>query len=274
MLILISPAKTLDFEQASPTKTWTEPDHLSESAPLVEQLREYSVPELGTLMGISPRLAELNAARFEAWSLPFTPSNAKQALFAFQGDVYQGLQADTLSASDLKWAQSHLRILSGLYGLLRPLDLIQPYRLEMGTSLPTERGKSLYAYWGGRITDAVAAAMRAARTRVCVNLASKEYFKAVQPDRLPGEFVTPVFKERSGGQLRVMALYAKRARGTMARAIIQNRWSTAEDLKTFAEDRYRFEAADSDRETLVFARDPATGPKKRPATSRPAAGNR
>ncbi|MGE3166292.1 MAG: peroxide stress protein YaaA [Planctomycetota bacterium] len=255
MLILISPAKTLDFEHESPTRTWTEPDQLVESARLVEHLRGYSPPELGELMQISPKLAELNVRRFEEWRTPFTPANAKQAVFAFQGDVYQGLRADTLSGSDLKWAQNHLRILSGLYGLLRPLDLIQPYRLEMGTPLETDRGRSLYAYWGDQITDAVAAAMRAVRTRICVNLASQEYFKAIRPERLPGDVVTPIFKERSGGKLRVMALFAKRARGTMTRAIVRHRWRDAADLRGFGDDRYQLLPEESTDTTLVFARE-------------------
>lgn len=255
MLIVISPAKTLDYENPAPTRKWTEPDYLDQSGTLVKRMRDFSGPQLADLMKVSPRLADLNVARFQDWAPPFHEENAKQALFAFQGDVYQGLDASTLEGPDLTWAQKHLRILSGLYGLLRPLDLMQPYRLEMGTKVKVGEARNLYDFWGSDITEGLNKALGAARTQVLVNLASNEYFKSVRPKELDGEIVTPVFKECKDGELRVMALFAKRARGIMSRAIVQNRWTEKDQLRTFSEQRYRFDPDESTDTQLVFTRD-------------------
>ena len=188
---------------------------------------------LGKLMGISPKLADLNAHRYHAWSLPFTSRNAKQAALAFKGDVYTGLDADTLSAADLKYAQKHLRILSGLHGVLRPLDLMQPYRLEMGTKLKTNRGGDLYAFWNGRINAALTTALKKQKDNILVNLASNEYFKSVKAAELDARIVAPVFKERKNGEYKLISFFAKKARGLMSRYIIRNRLDNPEDLKGF-----------------------------------------
>lgn len=255
MLIVLSPAKTLDFDSPPTTRVHSQPEWLDESATLVASLRAFDVRALGELMAVSEDLAELNVRRFQSWSPPFDRRNARQAVLAFAGDVYDGLAARSLSVDDLRWAQRHLRILSGLYGVLRPLDLIQPYRLEMGTRLANPRGDDLYAFWGERPARALAQALQGHRRRVVVNLASVEYFRAVRTSLLRCPVIQPVFEERRDGQYKVISFSAKRARGMMARHAITQRLSRPEDLKAFSQDGYRFDAAASDDTTWRFRRD-------------------
>ncbi|MBY6209850.1 MULTISPECIES: peroxide stress protein YaaA [Halomonas] len=255
MLSVISPAKTLDFETPATTATWTEPDYLEHSRELIDILRDYSPARISELMGVSDKIAGLNAARFGQWQTPFTPDNAKVAAQAFQGDVYVGLQADTFSDDDNAFAQEHLRILSGLYGLLRPLDLIQPYRLEMGTRLANERGKDLYAFWKPLLTAELDAAVTRSGSPVLVNLASNEYFKAIDAKTLNADVVTPVFKDWKNDRYKIISFYAKKARGLMAAWMIQQRLDDKEGLKDFNVAGYRFSAAESEGNTLVFTRD-------------------
>ena len=254
MLIILSPAKTLDFDSPVNVQEFTQPDFLDESQLLVEQLRELSPPELGRLMGISEALAVLNAGRYSAWSLPFSPENARQALFAFNGDVYEGLQAASLSPEDVRFAQGRLRILSGLYGVLRPLDLMQPYRLEMGTRLPNARGKDLYAFWGERLAVALNAAAREVRGETLVNLASEEYFRAVALKKLAVPVIQPVFEDWSRGQYKVVSFHAKRARGLMARHVVTQHLESVGGLKSFAAEGYAYDAGASDGQRWVFRR--------------------
>ena len=257
MLIVISPAKTLDYETPPVTTEYTTPDFLNDSAELSDQLRTLSPADIASLMSISDKLAGLNAARFEAWQTPFSLENAKQAVLAFKGDVYTGLDAETLSADDFAFAQNHLRILSGLYGLLRPLDLMQAYRLEMGTRFANTRGKDLYAFWGKQITEALNQAMTQQTDNVLVNLASNEYFKAVKPAEFQGEIFTPVFKDLKNGQYKIISFYAKKARGLMVRYIIDNKITRVEDLKGFDYEGYAFNADMSQGNEWVFTRDEA-----------------
>jgi cytoplasmic iron level regulating protein YaaA (DUF328/UPF0246 family) len=255
MLIVISPAKTLDFTTPSPLKKFTQPQFLDDSQRLIDRLREFDPAQIGALMSISPTLGELNHRRFMNWSLPFAPTNAKQALLAFRGDVYTGLDADSFDARDVTFAQKHLRILSGLYGVLKPLDLIQPYRLEMGTALANARGKNLYAFWGERITAALNDDLRALRKPALINLASEEYFKAVHPNSLAAPAITPIFKERKGDSYKIVSFFAKKARGMMSAYIIKNALTKTNDLKDFAEAGYRFNRQQSDATRWVFTRD-------------------
>ena len=254
MLIVLSPSKTLDPEAPVDAAACTQPAHLLESRRLVRRLRELSAEDLAGLMHISPKLAELNFERYRQWKTPFTPSNARPAALAFKGDVYTGLGADDFSADDLDCAQDCLRILSGLYGLLRPLDLIQPYRLEMGTRLSNPRGANLYEFWGGRISADMRATLAGQRRPTLVNLASQEYYRAVRPRELGAPVVTPVFKERRNGSCRVIGLFAKKARGRMARYAIKNRLTRAEQLLDFAEDGYRHAPELSGASEWVFVR--------------------
>jgi len=254
MLIVLSPAKTLDYATPPVVAEHTQPDFLDHSQQLIDRLRELSPPEIASLMRISDPLAALNATRYAQWSRPFAPDNAKQAALAFDGDVYEGLDANTLSAADLRFAQRHLRILSGLYGLLRPLDLMQPYRLEMGTRLSNPRGKDLYAFWGERITTALNAAAHEAKAKTLVNLASEEYFKSVKPKALALPVVQPVFEDWSNGRYKVVSFYAKRARGLMARYALAGRLRSAEKLKEFSVEDYAFEAGASSETHWVFRR--------------------
>jgi cytoplasmic iron level regulating protein YaaA (DUF328/UPF0246 family) len=254
MIIVLSPAKTLDYQTPPTLPEHSQPCFLEHSQLLIEGLRKLSPAEVASLMRISDQLAVLNVTRYAEWQQPFTPANAKQAVLAFNGDVYDGLDAPSLSPADLEFAQAHLRILSGLYGLLRPLDLMQPYRLEMGTRLANPRGKDLYAFWGERITDALNTALRATRARVLINLASEEYFKAVRPKGLPGPVIRPVFEDWSGGGFRVISFYAKRARGLMARFVTINRLTEAAALKDFAADGYAYAAEPSSDSVWVFRR--------------------
>ncbi len=257
MLIVLSPAKRLDFESPLVSREFTQPDFLDESSLLVTQLRQRSPADLSSLMSISDKLGALNAARFHTWQLPFSPDNARPAMLAFAGDVYDGLDAATLTRSRLSWAQQHLRILSGLYGVLRPLDLIQPYRLEMGTRLATRRGGNLYEFWGDRITRSLNTVLADMPGATLVNLASEEYFKAVRPALLAAPVIQPVFEEaRPEGDkpFAIVSFFAKRARGAMARYVIEKRLSRVEALKNFDRDGYRFVPAASDARRWVFRR--------------------
>ncbi len=258
MILVISPAKALDYETPPTTATFTQPDFLDQSAELIDILREKSPAQIAELMSLSDQLSSLNVARYASWSRPFAPDSAKQALLAFDGDVYEGLDAKSLADDDLAWAQDHLRILSGLYGVLRPLDLMQAYRLEMGTRLANPRGKNLYEFWGERITDELnrllAREEDAGRERVLVNLASDEYFKSVKPKKLNGRIVTPVFEDWKGGRYKIISFYAKRARGLMSRYVITRRIDEVEALQGFDAEGYAFAADASDADTLVFRR--------------------
>ncbi len=230
MLILISPAKTLDYQSPLATTRYTQPELLDHSQQLIQQARQLSAPQISRLMGISDKLADLNATRFHDWQPHFTPDNARQAILAFKGDVYTGLQAETFNDADFDFAQQHLRMLSGLYGVLRPLDLMQPYRLEMGIRLENPRGKDLYQFWGDIITDKLNEALEAQGDRVVVNLASEEYFKSVKPKKLNAELIKPVFLDEKNGKFKVVSFYAKKARGLMSRFIIENRLTKAGSL--------------------------------------------
>lgn len=255
MLLLISPAKTLDFASSAPTADFTQPDFLKQSRQLIKELRGLSPQDISTLMSISDKLGVLNFDRFAEWHTPFTQGNAKQALFAFQGDVYTGMAADNFSPQDIAFAQQHLRILSGLYGLLRPLDLMQAYRLEMGTRFANSRGKNLYEFWGETITAAINAQLAELQSTVVINLASNEYFGAVKPKGLNGEIITPVFKELKNGQYKIVSFFAKKARGLMSAYIIQQRIAEPEQIKQFAVAGYSFNSALSSERNWVFTRD-------------------
>ncbi len=255
MLAVISPAKTLDFETPVPTRKRSKPEFQSETAALVDQLRNLNSSALVELMGISNKLASENQVRYAKFSATPTSRQTRQALFAFMGDVYLGLEARTLAPSDLDYAQTHLRILSGLYGLLRPLDRIQPYRLEMGTALANVRGRNLYAYWGARQAEALNKLASKVRTRYLVNLASQEYFGAVDNAKLDLEVISPVFKEERDGHYRVLSFFAKRARGMMARHLIEQRCRKPQQLHDFCRAGYRYNAALSTPATPVFTRE-------------------
>jgi cytoplasmic iron level regulating protein YaaA (DUF328/UPF0246 family) len=252
--MVISPAKTLDYESPLATETYTQPDFLDDACELIDQLKELEPHEVSNLMSISDKLGQLNAERFRTWHTPFTPENARQAALAFKGDVYTGLDADSFSEDDFAFAQSHLRMLSGLYGLLRPLDLMQPYRLEMGTKFENKRGKDLYAFWGNIITDELNRLL-ANDDGVLVNLASNEYFKSVRKKALDARIVTPQFKDWKNGQYKMISFYAKKARGLMCRFAIQNRITQADDLKGFNLDGYYFSDEQSSGDNWVFLRD-------------------
>ena len=254
MILLLSPSKTLGDGTAPCPITPTQPQWLKESAALIKEARTLSPADLQKLMDISAKLAELNHARFAQFQTPFTSANATPALFTFQGDVYDGLDAHSLKAKDIAFAQDHLRILSGLYGLLRPLDLMQPYRLEMGIALTNPRGKNLYQFWGERITGSINEAAKEAKAKAVINLASEEYFKAVKPALLAAPLIEVQFKERKGGKLATIGLMAKRARGRMAGWVIRQRILKPADLAHFNEDGYAFQPSLSDAGRLVFVR--------------------
>ncbi|MDX5336979.1 MAG: peroxide stress protein YaaA, partial [Marinobacter sp.] len=239
MLMIISPAKTLDYDSPLATETYTQPDFLDDACELIDQLKELEPHQVSNLMSISDKLGQLNADRFRTWHTPFTPDNARQAILAFKGDVYTGLDAESFSEQDFAFAQKHLRMLSGLYGLLKPLDLMQPYRLEMGTRFENQRGKDLYAFWGSKITEALNELL-AQDDQVLVNLASNEYFKSVQKKQLDGRLITPQFKDWKNGQYKMISFYAKKARGLMCRYAIQNQITQADDLKGFNLEGYHF----------------------------------
>lgn len=259
VMSVISPAKKLDFETPAPVETATQGRFNEEAAELVDVLRTCTVGDLQGLMSLSESLASLNVDRFSRWQLPMNPDQSKQALFAFKGDVYQGLEADTLSAEHIQQAQEQVRILSGLYGLLRPLDRILPYRLEMGTRLSNPRGRSLYDWWGDSLTDALADDARKAGAKTLVNLASNEYFKAVRPKKLPIPVVTPEFRDLKNGQYKIISFYAKKARGLMVRYMLEQTISSVEDLKAFNWSGYRFDAERSTADRWQFLRDEVAG---------------
>lgn len=254
MLTIISPAKKLDYSQPVETQAFTQPLLLEHSEQLIKDLQRLSPKEVCSLMGLSDKLGALNYERFQEWQTPFSIDNAKQAVLAFKGDVYQGLDADNMNADELNWAQDNLRILSGLYGLLRPLDLMQPYRLEMGTKFVNQRGANLYQFWGDIITDQLNKLFPASAKSVLVNLASNEYFKSVQPKNINAEIITPVFMDQKGDKYKIISFFAKRARGLMSAFIIKNKITDAEQLKTFNVDGYSFNAAMSDGNKWVFCR--------------------
>jgi cytoplasmic iron level regulating protein YaaA (DUF328/UPF0246 family) len=254
MIAVVSPAKKLDTAPIDLPLDPTQPQLLDQAELLMGTTRRLSPQALRKLMGISEKLAELNHHRFQSFATPFTSDNAKPAALTFNGDVYLGLDAGTLSTQDLAWAQDHVAILSGLYGLLRPFDLMQPYRLEMGTRLKTRRGKNLYAFWGQRITDRINTQLTEHADQTLVNLASNEYFKAVKLDKLSGVVITPVFKELRDGGPKVISFMAKRARGEMTRFMVQQRLDRPEGLKDFDQSGYRFDQALSTPTTWTFTR--------------------
>lgn len=254
MLTIISPAKKLDYSQPLEAQTFTQPLLLEHSEQLLKDLRLLSPEDICSLMGLSDKLGALNYERFQEWQTPFSTDNAKQAILAFKGDVYQGLDADNMSADELSWAQDNLRILSGLYGLLRPLDLMQPYRLEMGTKFANQRGANLYQFWGDIITDQLNKLFPTSAQSVLVNLASNEYFKSVQPKNINAEIITPVFMDQKGDKYKIISFFAKRARGLMSAFIIKNKITDAEQLKTFNVDGYSFNSAMSEGNKWVFCR--------------------
>ncbi len=257
MLMVISPAKTLDYETPPATARFTQPQYLDHSQELIEQLRELSPQQIGELMHLSDKLSGLHAARFGSWTPAFTPENAKQALLAFKGDVYTGLNAVDFNEADFDYAQNHLRMLSGLYGLLRPLDLMMPYRLEMGTKLANARGKDLYAFWGTQISEWLNQALAEQGDDVLLNLASNEYFSAVKKTALNARIINTEFKDLKNGQHKIISFYAKKARGMMSRFVIKERINNPEHLKQFDEQGYRFSAEQSKPDLLVFLRDHA-----------------
>lgn len=254
MIIVLSPAKSLDYESVLPPAPSTWPDFLDHSAQLVDILRQKSPAEIASLMSISDPLAALNAARFGEWTPDCAAPKGRQSVFAFNGDVYEGLDAWTLDEQGLTWLQAHVRILSGLYGLLRPLDLMLPYRLEMGTRLPNVRGKDLYAFWGDLPAQALNALFENDSRRVLVNLASDEYFKAVKCASLKAEVIQPVFQDWKGGGYKVISFFAKRARGLMARYAAEKRIDDADALRDFAVDGYALDASVSSATQWIYRR--------------------
>lgn len=255
MLALVSPAKKLDYENRSPMADHTESQFQKHTAKLTDILKGYSKDKIQSLMHLSDNLGQLNYDRYQGFEDKCTPNNSKQAAYAFKGDTYVGLDAETLSKDNMQYAQEHLGILSGLYGLLRPLDLMQPYRLEMGTKLHNERGEDLYDFWGDLITEAVNDTLKGHKDNSVISLASNEYIKAVKPKGLNGNFITCNFKEMKNGAPKTIGLFAKRARGAMARYMIQNRIEQPEGLKGFDLDGYIYQASLSDENNLTFLRD-------------------
>ncbi|MAH84200.1 MAG: peroxide stress protein YaaA [Rhodospirillaceae bacterium TMED8] len=255
MLALISPAKKIDFEADTTESVHTLPDFLERSEKLVNSARKLNRTQLASTMKISSKLAELNYKRFQDFSTPFNLSNAKQAALVFNGDTYFGLKATSMTPKNMLYAQNHLRILSGLYGLLRPLDLIQPYRLEMGSKFCPPGDSNLYGFWNSQLTDSVNAVTAKHKNSTVINLASNEYFKAIKPAQLTGGHITPVFKEIKNGEARTLGLFAKRARGAMARFMITKQIETPEKLKTFNEGGYQFRSDLSENGKWVFTRE-------------------
>ena len=254
MLFLLSPAKSLDYDTPAGDVPHTQPLFTKQSAELIGILRAYSPPQIAELMDLSDQLAGLNVARYQAWSPKFTAKNSKQAVLAFNGDVYEGLDAKSLKADDLAWAQEHVCILSGLYGVLRPLDWMQPYRLEMGTALPNPKGNNLYKFWGSQIADYLNERLAGEKVPVVVNLASQEYFKAVDKKALKARVVECVFEDWKGGKYKVISFLAKRARGLMARYAATKHVSSPKQLEKFDLEGYAFDAAASEADRLVFRR--------------------
>ena len=254
MLITLSPSKGQDFELAAPTNTFTIPQQLKDSEKLIKQLRKLSVEEIKKLMSLSDNLAELNFQRYKDFGLPFNQQNAKQAIFAFKGDVYSGINTSSMTQQDFEYAQNHVRILSGLYGYLRPLDLIQPYRLEMKTKLENSKGADLYQFWGESITNFLNDEFKTHSQKVLVNLASNEYWKSVQPKKINAKVINVAFKEIKDGKARIIAIFAKKARGMMTDFIVRNRVETVDGLKDFNYENYKFDASASNENSFVFTR--------------------
>ena len=257
MLFLLSPAKSLDYDTPTGDLPHTLPGFVAQSAELIEVLKQKSPQQIAELMTLSDKLAGLNVARYEAWSPKFSANNSKQAVLAFNGDVYEGLDAKTLKPAQLDWAQQHVCILSGLYGVLRPLDWMQPYRLEMGTALPTAQGKNLYQFWGSQIATYLNERAAADTVPVIVNLASEEYFKAVDKKALKPRVVNCVFEELKAGKYKIISFMAKRARGLMVRYAIEHKLSTVKKLESFNLEGYQFTADVSTPDRLVFRRQSA-----------------
>ena len=254
MLIVLSPAKSLDYKTPAKVKAPTLPEFVSESAKLIADLKKLSPQELANLMGLSDQLAALNVGRYRDWSKKFTDENSKPAIYAFDGDVYDGFDVKTLDAKAIAFAQDHVRILSGLYGALRPLDLMQPYRLEMGTPFKNARGKDLYAFWGERVTNSLKTLVEKQKKPVLLNLASEEYFKVLQAKSLGCPVISPVFQDGKDGKFKIISFYAKRARGLMARYVVENRITDPADLKGFNLDGYKYVASESKPEKPMFRR--------------------
>jgi uncharacterized protein len=255
MLMVISPAKKLDVESPSTVKKNTQPLLLPDAEQLIDELKRLAPQEVSSLMHISDKLGTLNYDRYQEWQLPFTPDNAKQAIFTFKGDVYVGLDAESFSKGELDFAQQHLSILSGLYGVLRPLDLMQAYRLEMGTRFENVRGNNLYAFWGDKITQQLNEQLKKNNSQTLVNLASTEYFKSVDISSLNANIVTPIFKDQKNGVYKIISFYAKKARGLMAAYAIKNGITDAKGLKQFAVDGYTYQADQSNDKEWVFTRE-------------------
>ena len=254
MLFLLSPAKSLDYDTPVGDVPHTLPQFIPQATELIEVLRPYAPQQIAELMDLSDALSALNVARYQAWRPKFTAKNAKQAVLAFNGDVYEGLDAKTLNAQQLAWAQDHLCILSGLYGVLRPLDWMQPYRLEMGTSLKNPKGNNLYKFWGAQIAEYLNGRLAQDKTPVIVNLASQEYFKSVDRKTLKARVIECVFEDYKGGKYKVISFNAKRARGLMARYAVQHQVLTPEGLLKFDSEGYAFDSAASELDRLVFRR--------------------
>ncbi|WP_085298647.1 peroxide stress protein YaaA [Cognaticolwellia mytili] len=254
MLLVVSPAKNLDYDSPLATEQFSQPELLEHSQLLIKQCKKLTPADISSLMGISDKLAGLNAARFGEWATPFTQENARQAILAFNGDVYTGLDAKSFSEKDFTFAQQHMRILSGLYGLLKPLDLMQAYRLEMGKKLDNDRGSNLYQFWGDIITEHLNAAIEAQGDNVLINLASNEYFKSVKKKSLKAEVITPAFKDWKNGQYKMISFFAKKARGLMARYIIENQITDVEQLKGFDVAGYHYSTELSKANDWVFTR--------------------
>ena len=254
MLIVLSPAKSLDYKTPVKVKAPTLPEFVSESAKLIAELKKLSPQEVANLMGLSDQLAALNVGRYRDWSKKFTDENSKPAIYAFDGDVYDGFDVKTLKAKSIDFAQDHVRILSGLYGALRPLDLMQPYRLEMGASFKNARGKDLYAFWGERVTDSLKSVLEKQKKPVLLNLASEEYFKVLQAKNLECPVISPVFQDGKDGKYKIISFYAKRARGLMARYVVENRIIDPADLKGFNLDGYKYVASESKPDKPLFRR--------------------
>ena len=254
MLILLSPAKSLDTDSPLLTTKATQPRLATHSAELIGALQELSADDIGKLMRISPKLAELNYARFQNYQPKFTAENCRQAILAFTGDVYQGMTLAEWTPQDFAVAQEQIRILSGLYGVLRPLDRMQPYRLEMGTKFSTARGSNLYQFWGSTITELLNKDLKASGSDLVVNLASNEYFSSVKKKELDGQLITPVFKDEKNGKYKIISFYAKKARGMMADYIVRNQVQSVEALKAFNTSGYQFSSDASDEQNIVFLR--------------------
>ena len=254
MFFVLSPAKNLNEKAPAPVKEFTQPYLLAEAEILMRQLRELAPQQIAELMHVSDKIALLNAERNAEWHTPFTPDNAKQAVFMFNGDVYEGIAADTLKPEQIQYLQQHVRLLSGLYGVLRPLDLMQPYRLEMGTAFANTRGKNLYEFWGDIITDLLNDTLAQAGSNILVNLASQEYFKSVNTKKLKARLITPVFKDEKNGKYKIISFYAKRARGLMVRYAAEHNITDPEMLKNFDYEGYSFNAAASNESEWVFMR--------------------